>query len=242
MPMQPSLDQRRIVVFDVNETLLDIEALAPLFERLFGDRRVLREWFAQLILYSEAITLAGVYEPFGQLGAGVLRMVAATRDVEVHQPDLNELRSLMQAMPAHPEVPAALVRLREAGFRLVTLTNSAPQPGSGSLERAGIAAFFERQFSVDEVGRYKPAPETYSMVARALGVGTDGLWMVACHIWDLIGAQQAGYAGAFVQRQGNALLVLPALPQPDVVGPDLLAVAERIIAASNAAPTAFQSD
>lgn len=242
MPMQPSLDQRRIVVFDVNETLLDIEALAPLFERLFGDRRVLREWFAQLILYSEAITLAGVYEPFGQLGAGVLRMVAATRDVEVHEPDLNELRSRMQAMPAHPEVSAALVRLREAGFRLVTLTNSAPQPGSGSLERAGIAAFFERQFSVDEVGRYKPAPETYSMVARALGVGTDGLWMVACHIWDLIGAQRAGYAGAFVQRQGNALLVLPALPQPDVVGPDLLAVAERIIAASTAAPTAFQSD
>ncbi len=45
-----------ICVFDVNETLLDIEFLAPLFQRLFGDRKVLREWFGQLILYSEAIT------------------------------------------------------------------------------------------------------------------------------------------------------------------------------------------
>ncbi len=151
---------------------------------MFGDRRALREWFAQLILYSEAITLAGAYEPFGQLGAGVLRMVAATKGVEIHEPDLDELRSLMQAMPAHSEVPAALAGLREAGFRLVTLTNSAPQPGGGQLERAGITAFLERQFSVDQVRRYKPAPETYRMVARALGVRTDELWMVACHIWD----------------------------------------------------------
>ena len=234
MPEQPSPDRRRIIVFDVNETLLDIEALAPLFRRLFGDRRALRKWFAQLILYSEAITLASAYVPFGQLGAGVLRMVATTKGVEVHEQDLDELRSLMQAMPAHPEVPAALARLREAGFRLVTLTNSAPQPEGGPLERAGIAAFFERQFSVDQVGRYKPDLETYRMVARALGVGTDGLWMVACHVWDTIGAQRAGCAGAFVHRPGNALLQLPALPQPDVVGSDLLAVAERIIAAYNA--------
>jgi len=35
------------------KTLLDIEALAPHFRRIYGDARVLREWFAQLILYSE---------------------------------------------------------------------------------------------------------------------------------------------------------------------------------------------
>ena len=39
-----------VLVFDVNETLLDIEALNPLFERVIGDRRVLREWFGQLVL------------------------------------------------------------------------------------------------------------------------------------------------------------------------------------------------
>jgi 2-haloacid dehalogenase len=49
-----------ICVFDVNETLLDIESIAPLFQRLFGDRKVLREWFGQLVLYSNAITLVAV--------------------------------------------------------------------------------------------------------------------------------------------------------------------------------------
>src|ERR1700754_3214985 len=48
-----------ICVFDVNETLLDIEFIAPLFQRLFGDRNVVREWFGQLVLYSGAISLSG---------------------------------------------------------------------------------------------------------------------------------------------------------------------------------------
>ena len=65
-----------IIVFDVNETLLDITTLEPLFDRVFGDPSSLREWFAQLILYSQAMTLSGLYTPFGELAVGTLRMVA----------------------------------------------------------------------------------------------------------------------------------------------------------------------
>ena len=46
-----------VIVFDVNETLLDITTLEPLFERVFRDRAILREWFAQLILYSQTLLL-----------------------------------------------------------------------------------------------------------------------------------------------------------------------------------------
>jgi 2-haloacid dehalogenase len=60
-----------ICVFDVNETLLDIEFMAPLFQRLFGDRKVVREWFGQLILYSDAITSSGPYTSFFTLEQGI---------------------------------------------------------------------------------------------------------------------------------------------------------------------------
>jgi 2-haloacid dehalogenase len=43
--------QRPLIVFDVNETLLDLETMTPTFERLFGDRSAMRLWFADLILY-----------------------------------------------------------------------------------------------------------------------------------------------------------------------------------------------
>ena len=70
-----------VLVFDVNETLLDLTHLEPLFDRLFGDPAMLREWFAQLILYSQSMTLSGLYTPFGQLGAGALRMTAEIHGV-----------------------------------------------------------------------------------------------------------------------------------------------------------------
>lgn len=41
-----------LVVFDVNETLLDLTTMEPTFERIFGDKGAMRFWFANLILYS----------------------------------------------------------------------------------------------------------------------------------------------------------------------------------------------
>ena len=61
---------RPIVVFDVNETLLDLEAIHPFFDRIFNDHAAMRLWFANLIAYSEALTLASVYVPFTDIGEG----------------------------------------------------------------------------------------------------------------------------------------------------------------------------
>jgi 2-haloacid dehalogenase len=47
-----------VLVFDVHETLIDIESISPLFERVFGDRRVMREWLRHLIMYSMSLTLS----------------------------------------------------------------------------------------------------------------------------------------------------------------------------------------
>jgi hypothetical protein len=52
-----------LLVFDVNETLLDLETMAPTFERIFDDKSAMWLWFSNLILYSAALTLAGHYAP-----------------------------------------------------------------------------------------------------------------------------------------------------------------------------------
>src|SRR3954453_20245017 len=108
-----------VVVFDVNETLLDIEALNPLFERVFGDRRVLREWFGQLVVYSMTTTLAGLYEDFSSLGRGVFQRVGALHGVAIDAADVEALREGLLTMPAHPDVEEGLTELKRAGFRLV---------------------------------------------------------------------------------------------------------------------------
>ena len=218
-----------IIVFDVNETLLDITTLEPLFTRLFDDRQMLREWFAQLVLYSQTMTLSGLYTPFGELGVSALQMTSDIHNVRLIDSDVDELKERMSKMPAHPDVIPALTKLREAGFRLVTLTNSANSASPTPLEKAGIGHFFEQHFSVETVSKFKPAPETYQMVAKELSVETSGLCLVACHLWDTIGAQAAGCRGAFLTRPYNALLSAPNLLVPDFMASDLVTLAEQII-------------
>jgi 2-haloacid dehalogenase len=216
-------------VFDVNETLIDIESLGPFFGRVFGDRELVREWFNQLILYSDAITLAGYYQTFFTLAQGVLEMLGTIHRVTVKPSDLEELRASMLSMPAHKDAPEGLQLLKDAGFRLTTLTNSPPDENGSPLEHAGLAHFIERQFSVDTVRRFKPAPQVYHLVAELLNVPPSDICLVAAHTWDTIGAQSVGCSAALVARPGNAPLPVNGLPQPHAVAPDLPGVAKQLI-------------
>lgn len=53
--------------------------------------------------------------------------------------------------------------------------------------------------------------------------------MVAAHVWDTMGAQSAGYTAGLVTRPGNAPLPVASLPQPNLVAPDLPALAGQLI-------------
>ncbi|MDR3662692.1 MAG: haloacid dehalogenase type II [Mycobacterium sp.] len=211
-----------VLVFDVNETLIDIESLGVHFDRIFGDPMVVREWFGQLVTYSMTATLSGCYVDFFTLGRAVLHMVADVHGVHVADDDLDALATGMRTMPAHPDVGAGLSALRANGYRLVTLTNSPHVPGMATaLDNAGLAHHFERQFTVDQSRLFKPATALYLEVARQLGVPAGACMMVAAHVWDTIGAQAAGFGGALITRAGNAPLRADGLPQPDLVAADL---------------------
>ena len=110
-----------LIVFDVNETLLDLETMSPTFERIFADKSAMRLWFANFILYSAALTVAGHYVPFTDIGGAVMKMLADTRGIKITDADKKELTEKFSTMPPYAEVPAALHKLRSTGFRLFTL-------------------------------------------------------------------------------------------------------------------------
>lgn len=219
----------RVIVFDVNETLLDLAALDPLFTRIFGDAAARREWFRQVLQLALTATVTDAYSEFGAVGMAALEMTAARRGVVLHDTDRQAIREGMQRLPAHPEARASLELLREGGLRLAALTNSTEAVGEAQLRHAGLREFFERVFSADAVRRLKPAPAPYRMAAERLGVPVGEVRLVAAHAWDVAGAQRVGCAAAFVARPGQVLD--PLAPSPDIVGADLREVAERILAA-----------
>jgi 2-haloacid dehalogenase len=217
----------RVCVFDVNETLLDLRALDRPFEAAFGKPGIRQQWFGQLLQSALVATVTEAYSDFGAIGRAALDMIAARNDRKLTAEQRESIFATMRSLPAHPEVPAALERLRSSGLRLATLTNSTEAFASDQLRKAGLLAFFERVLSADAVQRLKPAREPYEMAARELGVALGDVRLIAAHAWDVAGALRAGAAAAFVARPG--MVLDPLAPAPDVVGADLAEVADKLV-------------
>ncbi len=218
-----------VCVFDVNETLLDLGALDRPFAEAFGDVGVRREWFQQMLQSAFVSTITRNYYTFGALGAAALEMVTQRHGVTLTDEQQDAILGGMRRLPAHPDVPAGLQRLLDAGVRLATLTNSTAEVGEQQIENAGLRPFFDVLLSADTVRRLKPAPEPYHMAAERLGVPVGQIVLVAAHAWDVAGAMSAGCEAAFVARPGQVLN--PLAPRPRFVGTDIVDIAVQVLAA-----------
>ncbi len=217
-----------ILIFDVNETLLDLGALDPHFERVFGDAGVRTEWFETMIQSALLGIVTDTYHDFGAVAKGALESTAARKNLTLTDADKSAILGQIRKLPPHPDVAEGLSLLQNAGVRLATLTNSTLNVALAQLGYAGLTGYFERIFSADTVKRLKPAAEPYQHVAAELGVPTSRLRLIAAHAWDVAGAKRAGYKTAFVARPGKVLG--PLALQPDMVGNDVLEVARKLLA------------
>jgi 2-haloacid dehalogenase len=210
----------RVVAFDVNETLLDMGALDPLFERAFGDAAVRGQWFSQMLQLAFVGGLTGRYVDFTTAQRAALAMLAERHRAE---PDVDAIVGAMRSLPVHPEVPAALDALTGP---LAALTNSPLDVARDQLRNAGIADRFDVILSADQVRALKPRPEPYQLVASTFGVSIGDVVLVAAHAWDVAGALSAGARAAFVARPG--MVLSPLGPRPEIVGRDLAEVAAAL--------------
>ncbi len=218
----------QVVAFDVNETLLDLRALDEPFETAFGTSALRPQWFALMLQLSFVGGLTGAYVDFSTAQHAALRMLAQREHIALSDATREAIVQAMTTLPPYPDVADGLRRLRGTSLTLVALTNSVASVAEAQLINAGIRDVFDAVFSADSVRRLKPAPEPYLAVARAFGVAIEDVRLVGAHHWDVAGALQAGCAAAFVTRPG--MVMSPLGPQPDIVGADIVEVADRIIA------------
>ena len=222
---------RHVLVFDVNETLLDLRALAAPFENVFGDGAIFSQWFAQVIQSALLTVVTGPYQDFAQVGRSALGMLAERRGLVLDDEQRNLILGTMRTLPPHPDVIPALEILKDAGFRMAALTNSPPQLAEAQLMHAELTPFMERIMSVDAVQSLKPAAKVYEYAAEQLGIKPAKMRLIAAHSWDVAGAMRAGCAAGFVARPG--MVLEPLFPAPDIIAADMISMAEKIISTAD---------
>jgi 2-haloacid dehalogenase len=202
-----------VVAFDVNETLSDLRGLIPHFTAAGLDPRVLPAWFGATLRDGFALTAAGGYADFSAIAVPTLTALISgeaglrgdPRDVAQH------IVESMAELDLHPDVADGLRGLRDAGVRIVTLSNGSSHVAEALLARAGLRDLIEQCLSVSDAGRWKPAREAYLHATERCGVTPGQTALIAVHPWDIEGALRAGLRAGWLSRDGA--------PYPDFLRP-----------------------
>ena len=216
-----------VILFDVNETLLDMSALKKKINSLLNSTKGFRIWFGMLLQYSLVDNCTNRYHNFTQIADATLDMAAKALKADIDEKEKKEALQTIKELSAYDDVPKGLKQLKDNGFRLATLTNSPLDTLTAQLQSAKLTEYFEATLSIDSIKKYKPALETYKWATEQLSVNVSDAMLVAAHGWDIAGALQAGLQAAFIERKGQALYPLAA--KPNFTAKDLTDLANSII-------------
>lgn len=220
-----------VVLFDVNETLSDLEPLRTRLVEGGAPGHLLETWFAATLRDGFALTVVGGCAGFRQVGTDVLHgllvgssgLTGTPRELAEHVLDG------FAELDVHPDVAQGLHVLADAGCRLVTLTNGATAVSQALLERAGLSALFEHQLSVEDAGRWKPHADAYRWAASQCESEPAAMVLVAVHPWDIHGAAAVGMQTGWLNRTDKPY---PAVfTSPTVSAADLPSLAGQLSAA-----------
>jgi 2-haloacid dehalogenase len=212
----------RAVLLDVNGTLTDPSAIGAVWARPDLGERVLQHAISTAMV---AALLGDAKRTFREHLSAAIDVIAAAAHLDPHRSA--QALDAAASLPARPDAPDALAALRDAGLRIVALTNSGADAGRATLRACSLLPLIEQVLGVDAVSTFKPHPAVYAYALSELTEDPDSVALIATHPWDLAGAAHAGIRTAWVRHQPRAW---PSVfPTPDVQAETLTDLADAIL-------------
>jgi 2-haloacid dehalogenase len=217
----------KICLFDMNGTLIDLAALDPFFREIFGHASFRKLWTERVLQTSFALSLAGRFESFQRIMEETFLTMVREQRAELDSSQKADFKKRLSELPIFYDVREGLQIFRQNGYRLIALTNSSIREAKHLLEVLGIDDLIQEVFSVEDVKEYKPGPNPYLHVANEINVSPARMWVVSGHAWDVMGAKEAGYQTALLDRPECGLN--HCYTAPDVKEHDLVELAQEVV-------------
>ncbi len=219
----------QVIAFNMMDTVIDPLPVERQLKMLGMPTGSLRLWITQALRDGFALSLVGEYRPFREVMESTLISLARHFGVPPAELDLGEIMDGILETPPHPDAEPAMRAAREAGARVIVLTNGSSAMAQHLLAKWGLAELVERVLSADEVKRFKPSPELYHYAATEMGVELGQIALVTVHGWDAMGAKHAGLIAGWSSRLERDFP--PAFGEPDVTAANLHEVVVRLMGA-----------
>ncbi|OED82947.1 haloacid dehalogenase type II [Vibrio splendidus] len=219
--------KKEVILFDINETVLNLGSLQPKFKAVFGSEDALSLWFSKLLHSSTVCIATNVKSTFSELANATLDAIAQRYKCDLTVESKDALLTSFANLPPHTDIKASLLKLRNNGFKTVAFSNSSLDLITSQIKNSGLEDYFDTVISVEETGSFKPNSDVYNFAADTLKEPVENLRLVATHDWDTHGALSAGLQAAYIDRTGveyHSLYLKPEISSKTMDG-----VVEQII-------------
>jgi|SRR5579859_47446 len=186
--------------FDCYGTLIDWNGgirreLARLFGEEDADRLLVRYHELEPQIQADDPTAA-----YRDVMALALERLAAEENLELAPAERDALGRSLPGWALFPEVPAALTKARDGGFRLCILSNSDPDLIKASIAQIGVP--FDDAITASEIGSYKPGHGHWRAFEQRHGRLPD-VHVAASLFHDIGPAAELGIPSVWVNRLGE---------------------------------------
>jgi 2-haloacid dehalogenase len=192
----------RAILFDAYGTLFDVYSIAEVAETIFPGHgaELAANWRDKQIEYTRLRTLCDRYSDFWSVTRDALEYSCECLGLNLLQAHRDRLMSGYANLKSYRENGEALAQMRSAGLQLGILSNGTPAMLKTALDASGLAEFFSHVISVDQVKKYKTAPEAYQLGLAAFQMPTRDIMFVSSNGWDICGATWFGYRTFWLNR------------------------------------------
>lgn len=199
----------RVVLVDVFETMLQVEALGSRFVDVGRPQHEWELFFTRTLRDGMALTLAGGVRPFADVALAALR---TTTGHTLSEEALEHVLGGFRELPPHPDVEPTLMALARARVPAYAFTHGNAAVAADALDRAGLRTYLRGVLSAEDVHAFKPAARAYQWACVQVDAPSDRVALVAVHSWDVHGAVRAGLIGGFAARLEGAVPEVVARP------------------------------
>jgi 2-haloacid dehalogenase len=166
--------------------------------------------------------IGGEYRPYKEVLAESLRAWCEERGYEYDDADGEALVRAMRSWQPFPDTRPALTRVREAGVRLVIVSNTDRDILEHTLRQIEVP--FDDAVTAEDVRSYKPADAHFEEALERIGEPPEQVLHVAFGFkYDIGPANRHGMSSAWVNRHREPR---PGDDVPDHEWPDLMGLAE----------------
>jgi len=202
-----------VLAFDAYGTLLSTESIAEKLAEHFGQEKaqgIAAKWRLYQLEYTWRLNSMNQYEPFSTVTQRALQHALKEAGVSLEAEQIDNLMHAYDSLSTFPDVDPALRSLRgNPSITCVVFSNGTYAMVNASVTKspdlAPHASIFKDIVVVEEVRKFKPAPEVYTHLIEKVGKTKEQVgevWLISGNPFDIVGAVAVGMKAVWVDRSG----------------------------------------